>query len=661
MLKARNGSMQLLPALLMLFIFFLFSDNECRREVRTTSRKRKVSNHIDVPEVDQLLSHAADPDISFMSVSGAVSCGKTYILDSFCRRYIEVEGLTLAKVIKIDGNVKLSESVDWLFERILRALGHRIPERSIEAEAKDRLLEYVNNHDMVILVLDISVIPKHPVYGQLLLNFLHDIIQSENNTNNTTGRLKLVVSALCSLIKTKLFHDLDAQAVEIVVDEIPMDSAVDFILSINSNLPRKYAELLCEHYERSPLVLKCIASSDVAKELEVPPDDEIEFKKAFEINEDQLTKCLCADDENKQHIVTILNSIGYENRRLITQCRVFPFEFDRERANLIVDPDINVTLTSLQKFGCNGFMLLKSRRCEETGRFLFRFPKVVGELLKTVIFEDSCLRSTYNIAEQRFCELYFKLLSFLSNSFSGNDPERSDELTVLGPLTPHDGVPDSHALTQQSNETKAKLTIGLFRRHQSEIIRALKVSVRHEKLHFITLNLVTQMPILTLLNKMLLLHQQLAIYRKIKRIQHKNNVFEAKLNVCVAYFLMYAFGFQRYCAEARSLLEGALTILEKHKGKTDDVDSYANCLSKLGRCLASEKGIEEKEVMVGIGHITAGASLWSLKEDKKVSDEVLVAACRRHQGGRAGEGLLFKNTKLLENFWGECIVFARSS
>ena len=585
--------------------------------------------------VDQLLSRAADPNISFMSVSGPVSSGKTCVLDSFYRRYGEYELLRCAKVIKInENNENNPTSLDWVSAQILITLGHQIPEESKHVEAKYRLSEYISRHRMVILVFDISIIPKHPLYGQPLMRFLYDIIQSESQNS---GRVKIVVSSLCSLSKTKLFDDLGEHASEVVVEEIPLESALNLIFDVNKDFPKKYAEFLCMHYERSPLVLKRIAKIDVTKVLEVPPDDEVEFKKAFEIKEDQLTKDLCADDENRQHIVAILKSLGYEERRLIIQCRVFPFEFDRERASLIVDPDISVTLPALEKFGVRGLMLLKSRMCKKSNRVLFHFRKVVGELIRNVILEDNSLRRIYDTAEERFCELYFKLLSFLSNSFSGNATARSDELNVLGPLTPYDGVPDSFALTRQSKHTKAKLTIQLFRRHQPEIIRALKQCVRHEKLHCIALNLATQMPVLTLLNKMLLLHHQLAIYRRMKRISRKSKVFEAKVNVCLAYFLMYAFGFQRYCTEARSLLEGALTTLKEHKDTTGDIDSYANCLSKLGRCLSSEIDVGQEQVNIGIENITIGASLWSLKEEKTTADEVLLAACWRHLAGKIKE------------------------
>ena len=181
-------------------------------------------------------------------------------------------------------------------------------------------------------------------------------------------------------------------------------------------------------------------------------------------------------------------------------------------------------------------------------------------------------------------------------------------------------------------------TVKSFRIHQAKIVQSLLLGAVDIDLYNDCINVLTKMRVLCLLNKMLLLDEQVKIYRALKRFaeHHSDRLTMAKLDACIAYFLMYNYGFHRYTKEAKVLLKNALPVIKKCRNREDVIDIYINGLCKFGRCIVSEQFYEiagMKDVSHGIKFMKEAIYMQSSKKSKTELDVVLTAVHWRQLAG----------------------------
>ena len=594
---------------------------------------RKISNDLEVPENEKILSLVNHPDVNFVSVAGTIGSGKTFVLENLARDFANKVSVAKRRIIKVSMEHPISVieiakdiTADLEFKDMPISSRH-----DAKRQVKQALIPCLQSYDLVLLLLDLSLIPQCPHSGKPVLEFLYDLLQCENLSN-----LNIVVSSLCSMKGCKIFRDLKNAAVEIVMTELSYKRAVEFILSENDKFPEKCAVYLCNKYERSPQILKCIAQIDLNEWYDLPEDNEAELVKALESNEDECRECVSNNVEGKRHLENIFSCLTPDQKKTVTQCLVFRDDFDIDRAILVVDHEISISVGKLHSL--ESILLLRSKRSSENEKTLFAFPKIVGEILRNVVKEDRSYFSDYVKAEERFCRIYLDLLELLGQNFLVFIGEKRQEVKILAPLTPTVSVPNAFLLSSQDADNRVRLLIKLFRDHETEIMQSLKLCVNHSQLHDRILNTACKLPVLSLMNKLLPLHVTITIYRKLKRMTEirDDRLGMARINVCIAYYWMHSYGFQWFHGEATNLLEAAHEELFEHGADEKLLDDRANCISKLGRSFAAE-GMQDEmntgRILTGIELIKSGISKWENKIYQSVIDEVLIATNRRHIAG----------------------------
>ena len=571
----------------------------------------------------------------FVNLAGITGSGKTFVLENLNRHLVNKVPIANCRIIKV--SLEHPISVLEIAREIKADLAYENKSVTSLQDAKRQvkwaLMKCLQSNDTVLMVLDLSLIPQCPCSGKPVLDFLYDLLQCED-----LSKLNIVVSSLCSMKGCKIFHDLKKAAEELVMTELTHKRAVEFVLSENDQFPEKCASYLCNRYERSPHILKCIARINLGECYDLPEDNEAELIKALEAREDECRACVTDNVEGRKQLEAIFSCLTPDQKKIVSQCLVFKDDFDIDRSKLVVDHDASISSGILHKLAEKGFLLLKSKRFAEDGKTLFAFPKIIGEILRNIVKQNSFYRPHYVKAEERFCGVYLELLELLGNNFMGLTVEKRHEVNVLAPLTPTDSVPDAYILSSKDANSRVWLLIKLFRSHQADIMQSLKLCVNHVQLFERIMHIACRLPVLCLLNKLLPLHVSIAIYRKLKRMTEVrgDKLGRARINVCIAFYWMHSYGFEWFHEEARNLLEAANQELSEHSADKSLLDDRANCISKLGRSFAAEGMRDEKNsgrILTGIELMKSGISKWESKPDKSVVDEVLIAANQRHIAG----------------------------
>ena len=604
----------------------------------TAGHWRKILNDVEVPENEKILSLVNNPDVTFISLAGTTGSGKTFVLENLTRDLADKVSCTKCRVVKV--SIEHPISVHEIAKEIKANLSSEdkliSSAQDAKRQVKQALIPYLQSNEMVLLILDLSLIPQCSFSGKPVLDFLYDLLQCQDLPN-----LNIVVSSLCSMKGCKIFQDLKKAAREIVMTELSHKRAVKFILSENNQFSEKCASYLCERYERSPHILKCIAQTNLSECYDLSEDNEAELIKALEARDDECRECVSENVEGKKHLEDIFSCLTSDQKKIVAQCLVFTDDFDIDRSKLVVDHDIRISVGKLHNLE-KGALLLKSKPGPEDRKTLFAFPTIVGEILRNIIVkEDKFYFSYYVKAEKRFCRVYLELLELLGNNFLGLNLEKRREVKILAPLTPTAGVPDAYLLSLRDKDERTRLLIKLFREHEAEILQSLKLCVNHRQLYESALNIACKLPVLFLLNKLLPLHVLIAIYRKLRRMVEiqDDGLGMARINICIAFYWMHSYGFEWFHEEAKNFLEAAHEELLEHNDDEKLLDDCANCISKLGRSFAAE-GIHSgmrKRVLTGVELIKSGISKWENKTYKSVVDKVLIASNQRHIAGNVSK------------------------
>ena len=582
-------------------------------------------------------------------------------MDAIERKLSKDSDLTKLTPLKVSAHPR-STSRD-LASKILTLLGAAFSEVTDNISlVKERLSYYAD-----VLILDISLVPGHKPND--VPRFLYDLLHDER-----LSRLNFIVTSLASLKGSVIFQDTRRCLVEeVIIEEFPVDRAIGYIRNISPSAPKECLEFLCKHFERTPHVLKHLGRADLQDVLKVSGCNQFEVKKALETRESEFINSICKCEHLKENLKFLFTCLDSDSRILLTQCLVFRSAFTIEQAKIVSDSHLTISESTFHDISHFGIILAWSKDCEIGKQEpLFSFPKLYRHFLLHIIKDDLEYKTCYLNAELKYCKFYFELIDFLGSRFLGADPVAPKNVQMLASavgvelqkdhckiikgcksvysfvsamIFRRQGSSESESEDEQSSPgivlfQKVKDTILLFREYEDEIVNCLQVAPNHSVLYDQTIKLTCGMPVLCLLNKLLILHQQLSIYEHIYRTANDRDdrLSMAQLDVSRAFFLMYAHGFQRFCPEAKRLLAGAKEVLETHKDTGNLKDVYANCLSKLGRCLATE-GItnvkmSKKLIHEGIALMEQGIKVWKSKREKTVFECVLIAANYRHLAGK---------------------------
>ena len=510
--------------------------------------RREVSHAVEPPHLPEIVKCLNCRKLRLLSVAGPGGSGKRITLRFLVNKLETGENVFSISDVKY---VYLQCEPDplYLADKIAFAatlatkLGCKMSEKEDPIIVAERELHNLTKeHRLVLLILDISLASSHSVG---ILAFLYGLLEHQHFANT-----KIVVTSLVSLKKSKQFEDLEDAAAEIRCDGFTQKAASLLIKDIEPRMSEKQIGSILKYFGNSPYVLKRIVKLDLfQKLLTSQAHDDVCFDRLLEGNMEKLLGYLCDENAVEKSLEVILKYLKKKKRLFLAQCLVLVTEFDLSELERILDQDIagNACDAMLEFFWPNGLFLLKSLtkdKCYQN----YQFPKVTRKLLCRILLEDSEMKEAHERAQRRFFRIY------------------TDELTRLGDhLLCGKRDPDLTCLDLDDEPIMPVVeTVKLFRIHQAKIVQSLLLGPVDIDLYNDCINVLTKMRVLCLLNKMLLLDEQVKIYRALKQFaEHRNDrLTMAKLDACIAYFLMYNYGFHRYTKDAKVLLKNALPVLK---------------------------------------------------------------------------------------------------
>eukprot|EP00794_Sanderia_malayensis_P016920 gene16920-18626_t len=546
-------------------------------------------------EVEDLKKALLNPDISIVSLAGHISSGKTIILDVLYREINKDQmAFERSKVIKIQASDQQNQS--WLAMKILEKITNEVhqPHKLVNQviNSLNGIVE-TDAYDEVLLILDLSLIPFSS-NGKEIVKFLHEVMRQMSQKR----KLKICISTLCSLWNTMLFTD-KVKSREVIIRTMEEEEAVKFMVNINPALSKQVASNICRRIERVPFLLKAIAETDIKSVFAV--DSKQELLKAIHCKLDELIDHVCSSFAGKKTLQAIFACLDSREKSLLAQVLTFSSEFDVKRAWHIVDSDMNITDRSFNSFCEHGALFFSSRKLDNAAQSkkVYTIPAMLGQLLRAIVQDHNDLRSRFEDAEKRHQELFHNLLLYMSKCFMADLPKKNEELRMLEPFTPSDGIPENLSISIEDKDERVRRIVSLFRRHAGDIKASLKVgnNIKYKA----AVAVATNLRVHYLFSKLLSLHEALEIYRNLKRkARFMNSLDEDKLNVFIATFKVDAFGYHWFSSEAKSLLEASIDPLSGEVSRDgssseEGKEIYAYSLFKFGTCLLAKGIMSENE------------------------------------------------------------------
>ena len=535
-------------------------------------------------EVDLLIATLNNPEQSVISLAGPPESGKTVTLNILEKELCSKQGYEKTKILKIHSGKQ--EDCNWLTRAIVQEITKQPRPETNQTKYAIRHLEGLldtDSYDEILLIIDVSLNP----WTERGRNILEFVLTLRLN-GKLNGKLSVVISSVRSLSKTSLFMQNRHSSKEVKMEPMTPNNAFEFLIQVNPSFSKRAAAYIVQRIECYPVFLNQVAKADLEGLFVV--DSKEELLSALECQFDAFLGIFKGDDEDDA-LEDLFNCLDRRDQEILTQILPFKKEFNIEQAIRVVDSKVSVNESSFNALCEQGALFLT--REMKTKQITYTIPTILGDRLRNIVLKDERLREMYNKAVERHQKMYLELMVLLSNCFMGDLPDRFEEVRVLEPFTPSDGVPENLSiLTNDLNERVGRVVMH-FRRHWEDIKQSLIVCSNSKESYEAAVSIATRVNVYHFLTKMLRLHESREIYRQLKRRAERNEHI-ARLNAIIASFSIDAHGYKRYSSESMSLYEAADVILAKefkesteqrqdHEAKGGDIDDmYALCLRGLG-------------------------------------------------------------------------------
>lgn len=526
----------------------------------------------------------------------------------------------MVKVIKIQSTNKIDKF--WLSSKIVEEIQkEKYIEKDQSSHAIKDLVGLLQTYDSVILLLDISLNSTSPD-GKGIIDELLTLRKSEL----LSKQVKIVVSTITSLWKTSLFLQDRKAFKEITVQPFDYKGAIEYIRERNPSFSSQVAEAIVKKIDCYPFYLRQIADADIYTIFVA--DGKEELIRSIETKFEELNELLF-DPDVEQAVSSVFESLDVEKKALLTQVLTFAHSFGLEQAQRILDHKFEVDDCLFNSLCEQGALFLKRERAKAKV-INYRIPKIQGDILRMIVSKRDQFTEMYHKALTRHQKLYLELLVLLSDCFMGEIPIKSEELRVLEPFTPSDGVPAGQSLTIQDANERVSRAVEYFRKQHDDIIKSLLYCTYTRENYQAVVDVITKLNVYYFLTYMLCPHKSLKIYRKLKReakIQqdHKSLV---KLNVFIASFRSDANGYNKYLPEANSLYEASESSLE---GIT-----HAHCIQRIGTNQLAE-GVrcskDQELIRIGGEKIRKARHIFQENDQQMHAKQVYVSDCNRLLAG----------------------------
>ena len=589
-------------------------------------------------EVGKLKNALKNPQITVISLAGPQNSGKTVTLNILQQQLENDQSLARTKIIK----VRSTEQVDfnWLSREIVRKIGQAPRQDSDQSSyAASGLVGLLDNHDDIVLILDLSLIALSDD-GKA---FIDELLGFRKKEKLAKG-LRIIISTLTSLWKTSLFLQDRKSFEEITVQPIEHNEAVKYISKINESFPKQVASAIVRKIDCYPFYLRQIADADI-KTIFVCDESE-EIVRAVESNFEELNELLF-DANVEKAVSTVFGCLSEDKKALLTQVLVFANCFGLEQAQRIVDHEIDINDSLFNPLCEQGVLFLKRDRTSSKVN-LYHIPKIQGDMLRKIVSRSDQFSEMYHKALSIHQGLYLQLLVLLSNCFMGDAPSKSEELNVLEPFTPSDGVPAHQSLTIKDANERTSRAVNYFRQQHDDIMKSLLYCNRSQTNYKAVVEVITQLNVYYFLTHMMCSHESLKIYRKLKREAtcQKDQESLAKLNVFIASLSIDANGQNEYLSEANSLYEPSVECL---RGNV-----YAHCIQRMGGNMLLESrqlGDLGGQWKSGSEHISNAKDLFRESGNGKEATKVYIADCSRLFEGKSNESFHLCNASSIGVVW----------
>ncbi|XP_065051165.1 uncharacterized protein LOC135680879 isoform X2 [Rhopilema esculentum] len=532
-------------------------------------------------EVEKILSELNDPKKFVICLVGPPKSGKITSLNILYQKIQEGPFFESTRVVRIvaDRNLNSNGLNKKIIEEITRKPQAEADHSKKAARALNGLLE---NYNEIILILDLSLISL----TQTGRSICECLLKLRKDTRLAT-KLKIVVSAVTSLKRTSLYAQNRHSSVEVVAKPLSEQEAMNFIREKDPSFSKRIANLIVSKIECFPFYLTRITERDIESAFVV--DNKEDLLRYIECKFEEVEKMLY-DEEVKETLEAIMGNLNVTEKRLLIQVLTFTSRFNIEQANRIVNCRDDLEDSTLNVF-CEQGTLFLSRECVDFKGMVYNIPRVNGYILRSLTASDDTLKNSQMEALAKHQEMFLNLTVLLSNCFMGLPIGAREELRVLEPFTPSDGVPVEMSLAQCSTDKRVQRIVRLFRETEDDIIKSLMICSERKSMYEPAVRTATQLNVFHFLIYMLKPMLVGRIYRRMKReaLNYKDNAFVAKLNVCIASMSIHINGNRKFSSEAKSLFQASLESLEELKCDDSDTEMlYTHCWRGMGVCLLAE-------------------------------------------------------------------------
>ena len=599
-----------------MFLFFLdLATWDIEDEIESVfpqgSRPRKQPK-----EVKDLITALEDPQITVVSLAGPQNSGKTVTLNLLQKELEHHNSFQMTKTIRIRSRGQVDSK--WLAREIVDKI-QKVPPSEVDqgSYAERNLIGLLGSYEDLVLILDLSLIAISS-NGKSIIDYLVQLRQNEK----LSRKLRFVISAMTSLWNTSLFLQSRKALKEIIIQPMDYHEAVGFIRGINEAFPKQVAIAIVQKIDCYPFYLKQLAHADI--ENIFVRDGKEEIVRAIESQFEELNDILF--DPNVEEAVSIVFNFLCDNKKaLLAQVLTFANCFGLEQAQRVVDHKIDINDSLFNPLCEHGALFLKRERIQ-SNVLIYRIPKIQGDMLRKIVCKSDQFSDMYHRALSKHQDLYLQLLVMLSNCFMGDAPSKSEELKVLEPFTPSDGVPAYQSLTIKDANERTSRAVSCFKQQRDDVIKSLLYCNHSQENYKLVIGVLTQLNVYYFLTYMLCSHESLKIYRKLKReakSQHDEDSL-VKLNIFIASLCIDANGRNNYLSEANSLYEASAPSLRGNM--------YAHCMQRMGgNKLMENKVFGNFEVRKSIvsEYVDEAKRAFQEHNNGKEASKVYIAECNK--------------------------------
>ena len=582
-------------------------------------------------EVEKILSELNDPKKFVICLVGPPKSGKTTSLNILYLKIQEGPFFESTRVVRIvaDRNLKSNGLNKKIIEEITRKPQAEADHSKKAVRALHGLLE---NYNEIILILDLSLISL----TQTGKSICECLLKLRKDTKLAT-KLKIIVSAVTSLKRTGLYAQNRHSSVEVVAKPLSEQEAMNFIREKDPSFSKRIANLIVSKIECFPFYLTRITERDIESAFVV--DNKEDLLRSIECKFEEVEKMLY-DEEVKETLEAIMGNLDVTEKRLLIQVLTFTSRFNIEQANRIVNCSDDLEDSTLNVL-CEQGTLFLSRECVDFKGMVYNIPRINGYILRSFAASDDTLKISKMEALAKHQEMFINLTVLLSNYFMGLPISAGEELRVLEPFTPSDGVPVEMSLAQCSTDERVRKVVRLFRETEDDIIKSLMICSERKSMYEPAVRAATQLNVFHFLIYMLKPMLVGRIYRRMKReaLNYKDIAFVAKLNVCIASMRIHINGNKKFNSEAKSLFQASLESLEELKCDDSDTEMlYTHCMQGMGGCLLAESLIRDGETSMdqfnkGMDYIKNAKEMFLNLAQRNVVNKAYAADCDQLQSG----------------------------